>query len=462
MSDKERTSNSIIRFFKFINLAVITWIFFHVWSISYSKAIASAFYIKGELFVADLFAFLYLNLIRAYDGFQVPISRISELVYSQALAILISNIAMYVVTFLLNKGFPKVLPFVGIMVLQLLFALIWCVLIKRWYYRTHSAKHSILIYDYPTNLDLYLKEGTESRVFSIDRKINVSEYYDDPAMIETYDTVFMAGVSSHDRNIVLKHCVDRNIPVYLVPRIGDVLMYSSREVHMLHLPIMAINGYSPTWEYLTMKRLIDIVMSLFLIILLSPVFLITAAVIRSYDGGPVLYKQTRLTQNGKRFSMIKFRSMVENAEDRSGAVLSSGESDDRITRPGRVIRRFRIDELPQLFNILKGDMTIVGPRPERPEIAEEYEKILPEFRLRLKAKAGLTGYAQVYGKYNTTPYDKLQMDLLYLSHPNIVQDIRIIFATVKTILKHDSTEGVETGQTTAMPSGRSDTGEDLK
>ena len=136
MSDKERTSNSIIRFFKFINLAVITWIFFHVWSISYSKAIASAFYIKGELFVAALFAFLYLNLIRAYDGFQVPISRISELVYSQALAILISNIAMYVVTFLLNKGFPKVLPFVGIMVLQLLFALIWCVLIKRWYYRT--------------------------------------------------------------------------------------------------------------------------------------------------------------------------------------------------------------------------------------------------------------------------------------------------------------------------------------
>ena len=141
--------------------------------------------------------------------------------------------------------------------------------------------------------------------------------------------------------------------------------------------------------------------------------------------------------------------MRVDAERDGVARLSTGENDDRITPVGRVIRKTRIDELPQLLNIIKGDMAIVGPRPERPEIAEQYEKELPEFALRLQAKAGLTGYAQVYGKYNTTPYDKLQMDLMYIAKPSILEDFRIIFATVKILFMAESTEGVQEGQTTA-------------
>ena len=142
--------------------------------------------------------------------------------------------------------------------------------------------------------------------------------------------------------------------------------------------------------------------------------------------------------------------MKVNAEKDGVARLSSGDNDPRITPVGRFIRKVRIDELPQLFNILRGDMTIVGPRPERPSIAAEYEEVMPEFRLRLQAKAGLTGYAQVYGKYNTTPYDKLLMDLTYISHPSYLEDLRIMFATVKILFMPESTEGVAEGQTTAM------------
>jgi len=163
----------------------------------------------------------------------------------------------------------------------------------------------------------------------------------------------------------------------------------------------------------------------------------------------VLYRQSRLTKDGKEVMILKFRSMRVDAEKDGGARLSTGATDDRVTKVGRFIRKVRIDELPQLLNILKGDMSLVGPRPERPEIAAEYAETLPEFKLRLQAKAGLTGYAQVYGKYNTTPYDRLQMDLMYISNPNILEDLRIIMATIKILFLPESTEGVAQGQRTA-------------
>ena len=149
------------------------------------------------------------------------------------------------------------------------------------------------------------------------------------------------------------------------------------------------------------------------------------------DGGPAFYKQVRLTKDGKQFEILKFRSMRVDAEKDGVARLSTGDKDDRITKVGHIIRACRLDELPQLLNILKGDLSIVGPRPERPEIAAQYCEEMPEFALRLQAKAGLTGYAQVYGKYNTTPYDKLQMDLMYIAHPSLIEDLKIMLATVK-------------------------------
>ena len=176
-------------------------------------------------------------------------------------------------------------------------------------------------------------------------------------------------------------------------------------------------------------------------IITSPVMLITAVAVKLYDGGPVLYKQVRLTRHDRKFEIYKFRSMVVDAES-DGIAKLARENDDRITPVGRIIRATRIDELPQLFNILKGDMSFAGPRPERPEIMEEYCKEIPEFAFRTRVKAGLTGYAQVYGKYNTTPYDKLKLDLFYISNYSMWTDIKLILMTLKIVLKKDATEGV--------------------
>ncbi|MGN0742981.1 MAG: sugar transferase, partial [Candidatus Fimadaptatus sp.] len=211
-----------------------------------------------------------------------------------------------------------------------------------------------------------------------------------------------------------------------------------------------MDGYNPSVTYTVIKRIMDVTFSGLALLVLLPIMLVVALAIKLEDGGPVFYRQERLTQGNRRFMILKFRSMRVNAESDGVAKLSTGKSDPRITRVGRIIRALRIDELPQLLNILKGEMSIIGPRPERPEITEEYLKVYPEFSLRLLSKAGLTGYAQVYGKYNTTPEDKLRMDLMYILKPSILEDIRLMFATVKILFVPESTEGVAEGQTNAI------------
>ena len=230
----------------------------------------------------------------------------------------------------------------------------------------------------------------------------------------------------------------------MIPQIADVMMRGSEQIHMLYLPILKNQRYKPSAEYVIMKRAMDIVMSGLALVILSPVFLITTIAVKS-DGGPAFYRQKRLTKDGKVFEILKFRSMCVDAEKYSGAVLSAGENDPRITKVGRMIRACRIDELPQLINILRGDMSLVGPRPERPEIQREIEKEIPEFGLRLQVKAGLTAYAQVYAKYNTTFYDKLLMDLMYISKPSILEDLTLILATLRILTSKESTEGVGEG-----------------
>ena len=223
--------------------------------------------------------------------------------------------------------------------------------------------------------------------------------------MEEFDAAFLCRIHSRERNIILKHCISHKIKLFMIPRIADVMMRGSEQIHMLYLPILKTQRYKPSIEYQIIKRTMDIVVSGIATIVLSPLFLITAIAVKS-DGGPAFYKQKRLTKDGKVFEILKFRSMRVDAEKYSGAVLSAGENDPRITKVGRIIRACRLDELPQLLNILKGDMSLVGPRPERPELQKEIEKEVPEFGLRLQAKAGLTGYAQVYGKYNTTFYEQ--------------------------------------------------------
>lgn len=430
-----------VRVAKAVNPVLLTLPFAVVWFHYYASRLASPYYYWGNWVVVALFFFLYILFCRVYDGFLISINRISEIVYSQALASVISDFLLYVVICLLSKRLVNPLPLLGALAAQVLLAGVWAYCAHQWYFSKFPAKRTAVVYDVREGLERLVEEYGLEKKFNIRAALSVQEALANKEILNTMETVFLSGIHSHDRNILLKYCVGKDINVYVIPRIGDVLMSGARSMHMFHLPMLRVGRYHPSPVYLVLKRGFDILASGIATVILSPVFAVTAIAIKRYDGGPVFYKQKRLTKDGEIFEVLKFRSMRVDAEKDGVARLSTGDKDDRITPVGRVIRKVRIDELPQLLNILKGDMTICGPRPERPEIAAQYEEELPEFRLRLQAKAGLTGYAQVYGKYNTTPYDKLVMDLMYIAHPSFLQDLQIMFATVKILFMKESTEG---------------------
>ncbi len=392
-----------------------------------------------------LFLALYVVFARTYDAFAVSFQRISEVAGSQILAALISDVLLYIVICILAQRLPNVLPMAAVLAGQSIIATVWATLMHWWYFKSFPPKRSAVIYDSPRALEELISEYGLEKKFEILWVAPVEESLRDLSRLDGLETVFLSDLHSHDRNLILKYCLLHGVSTYTIPRIGDVIMSGAKHTHLFHLPILRVERHCYTPEQAILKRAFDLLVSSVALLVLSPIMLLTALAVKLCDGGPVFYRQRRLTLNGTVFEILKFRSMCVDAEKYGGAQLSSGEEDPRITPVGRVIRRFRIDELPQLLNVLKGDMSIVGPRPERPEIAEAYERDLPEFRLRLQVKAGLTGYAQVYGKYNTTPYDKLQMDLMYIANPGFLMDLSICIATVKVLFLPESTEGF-TGQ----------------
>ena len=439
-----------LRFIKLINLLCMVAAFGVTWFFYYKYQMFRGFYFWGDVAVVAIFAVLYFYFCKTYDAFVISHYRIFDIIASQTLALLFTNGLMYAITVLLCKHFPNPFPLLLCFVDQISISIIWSCIAHWTYFKWFPAQKTIIVYDRRRGMQDLIEEYGLAKKFDVKKTASVEECLNDLSMIDDMEVVFLSGIHSHDRNFILKYCLYEKKQVYVIPRIGDVIMSSAWQVHMFHLPMMRVQRYNPRPGYLFLKRTFDIVSSLLGLIVLSPVFLVTAIAIKATDKGPVFYKQERLTKNGKRFMIHKFRSMRVDAEKDGVARLSSGENDDRITPVGRFIRKCRIDELPQLIDILAGNLSVVGPRPERPEIAEEYMKDIPEFQLRLQAKAGLTGYAQVYGKYNTTPYDKLQMDLMYIAHPSFAEDIRICFATFKILFTSESTEGIQAGQTTAM------------
>ena len=426
----------MLRIVKILNVLMIELPFAACWFLYYSNQTYARFGWKGNLSVLGLFFVLYIALGKVYDAFLMSMQRDSELVYGQILGAMATDGILYIVICLMSAEFCNLLPGIAAIVGQLAMAAIWASCAHKWYYKTFPPQKTAVIYD--------VRHGMEKLI----NEYGLSQKYDVRMTLCVY-SARTSGVHSHERNIILKYCVGQGINMFVIPRVGDVIMSGARPMHMFHLPMLRVGRYMASPEFLFVKRAMDIVISLVALIILSPLFLITAIAVKS-DGGPAFYKQVRLTKDGKQFEILKFRSMRVDAEKDGVARLSTGDKDDRITKVGHIIRACRLDELPQLLNILKGDLSIVGPRPERPEIAAQYCEEMPEFALRLQAKAGLPGYAQVYGKYNTTPYDKLQMDLMYIAHPSLIEDLKIMLATVKILFMPESTEGISEGQTTAM------------
>ena len=461
MMDKEQRTDLYLLLVKVLLVAVDTAFFAAAWYLFYSKQLfVETFYGKGHLFVIALFVVLYVSLAKLYGGFDLTTSSASELSYGHAVAAVITAFFTYIVLWLLQRTLPNVLPLLAVMAGMILASALWSGPAVRLTNRLLPPKRTVLIYAYSEAMEngQMIINNMPWR-FALVGQLAVDG---DPARTlaelkaMNAEAVMICGVSSSVRNDIVKFCIAEKMEAYVRPNIGDYLINGAKTMQMCSLPVMLCQRCSPSVWYLVVKRGMDIVLSLAALVILSPLMLVTAAAIKLYDGGPVFYKQIRLTKDRKEFYVYKFRSMRVDAE-KDGVARLASQGDDRITPVGKVIRSLRIDELPQLLCILMGTMTIVGPRPERPEIAEQYEKEMPEFALRLQAKAGLTGYAQVYGKYNTSPYNKLQMDLQYIGSMGLVTDLKIIFATIKVLFVPESTEGVAQGQTT-RPAGERDDG----
>lgn len=391
--------------------------------------------------------------IRTYNAYLLGYSRIRRLAFSQCLAHLFSVVFIYIVVSMAWNHWISPIWFFPLIVVDVILDIAWSYWGNWLFFRLNPKKKTILIYRSKQDKRRFgtiVGKPTE-RLYKITSELQYDgTFHELKPKLAGYEAVFVAGVNSRCRNGILKYCKEEGIPGFFLPHVGDVIMQEAMHVQAFDSPVMFVTRSSPKPEYRIAKRLFDIVVSLVWLVILSPVMVLTALAVHLYDGGPALYKQVRMTRGGRLFKILKFRSMRVDAEKDGKARLSSGENDDRITPIGRTIRKCRLDELPQLINILKGDMSFVGPRPERPEIAGQYYEMIPDFKLRLQVKAGLTGYAQVYGKYNIDPYEKLQFDLLYINNMSILTDLELMFATVAILFLPESTEGVGKGQTTAM------------
>lgn len=431
----------VVRFFAGIFLiAIESGIFMCVWIYCYNEHMEMPYQRMGHYFLAAVYAVILYVFSSMYGSLRLGYLRNAELIYTHTLATICANAVSYIPIVLLVKHFRSIMPLVFMTGGQFCIIAAWGYVANGLYRRLYPPRKVIMIYGERPVAALMNKINSRADCFEIGECIKVQENIDIlKDKIMRYQGVVICDLPSQVRNELLKFCYAHSVRVYSTPKISDIIIRSAESMHYFDTPLLLSRNDGLTIEQAAIKRTMDIGISLVMLIVTAPIFLITSLAIKIYDKGPVFFSQERCTKDGRIFSIRKFRSMIVDAE-RKGAVPAT-EKDPRITPVGEIIRKLRIDELPQLLNVLKGDMSLVGPRPERVEHVQLYSEGIPEFTYRLKVKGGLTGYAQVYGKYNTTAYDKLKMDLMYIQNYSLLLDIEILFKTVKILFEKESTEG---------------------
>lgn len=431
---------------KLILLTILTLMFEWEWMRHLNVLRVNSFQGKGNYLSIVVYVFIVVLFFHALGGFKIGYFKAYNVVLSQILAVMLANVVETVIVILVI-GDMHVLKAIFASILRLSFKeiiallIVFPILIK--IFTIISPPQQILhIYGMHEN-NLPFKMGQRPDRYKIVKAISCNEEESVIwKLIDLYDAVLLNDIPSFKKNRIIKYCYAQDKRVYFTPKISDILVKGAAELNLFDAPLYYCRNCDMLWWQKGLKRLIDIIISTIGIIVTSPIMLITGIFIYAYDKGPILFKQRRCTIHEKEFYIYKFRSMIVDAESDGVARLMT-ESDSRITPVGAFIRKTRIDELPQFFNVLKGDMSIVGPRPERPELIQKYCEKFPEFHYRTKVKAGLTGYAQVYGKYNTTSYDKLRLDLMYIQKYSIMLDLQLILLTLKVIFIKESTEGVQ-------------------
>lgn len=436
-----------LKWIKFICACGVIIPFSYVWLLFYNDFAFQTWWMQGALVSILIYTILYLMLARLYEAFYMETCQIGELVFSQVLALGMADVFLYIECCLVYGGAVSLLPGIAAFAVQSLFAGILVFYGKQ--YLLHRVKPYKTLLISRTLRRSQADKFQNKLVSRLHYLFDVQDIYycaqnqkDFPLdKIDAFEVVLMYEVPANLRSRIFAYCIEKQKLIYVTPRVDDIFLSGFENSHVLDTPLMRyVVSVKGRREGYWSKRLWDILLSLILLVLFSPFMLLTAAGIRLEDGGPVFFRQKRCTLHGREFDILKFRSMVVGAEQ-MGEVIPCKTGDARVTRVGRIIRATRLDELPQLFNILKGDMSIVGPRPERIEHVSKYTQEVAEFSARLQVRGGLTGYAQVFGKYNTTAEDKLKMDLMYIENMSLWMDMKILFLTVKTMFIPESTEG---------------------
>ena len=384
-------------------------------------------------------------LTSIYGSYDVGIRKSRPIITSVTLTTLINDVSSYLLLNIMNRNDDNnktfKIEFIGIFMCIVIIHIIWITLLTRagngFYFLVNEPEDTLVVLN-----DMSQEEFMRRIVGVFHKRYRITQVIEDTSPlveeeISKSKTVFLYNLPMVRRMELIDLCFRKKKNVYFNPQIYDILIQTSMQSLFDDVTFLASRQNTMTFEQRIIKRLMDIGVSLFALIITSPIFVIAGIMIKLNDGGPVFFRQKRATINGNTFTIYKFRTMKTDSGNRSVT-----QDDDRITSVGKVLRKYRLDELPQFINILKGEMSLVGPRPEMLENVEKYTSQMPEFRYRLRMKAGLTGYAQIVGKYNTTPADKLVLDLYYIETFSILRDISLLFQTVLVLLKaDDSTEG---------------------
>lgn len=407
---------------------------------------------KAMIVICILYCVVFFCCLQFTEGMSIGKRRILDLIFGFFSSSLCVNVASAILCEIFVDTYRKLILGLGVLLifLQSLIGMIWIIACHRQYEKFQFCKEAIFIYGSREDAREYVQvNNTINRYFKISRSISYTLGLEQILEeIRESGVVFLGDIPVDIRNVILKFCMAGKIECCSIPKISDIYIQNAKVLQLndkllLQYPPLSIDG-----EHGAVKRCMDVIFSLLMLICTSPIMLIIAILIKLEDGGPVIYTQDRVTLNGRPFRMYKFRSMYVNAE-KDGARLAR-KNDDRITRVGKVIRNLHFDELPQLVNVLRGEMSMVGPRPERQEFIDAYSRHIPEFQERLKVKAGLTGYAQVYGRYNSEPEDKIKYDLYYIYNYSFWLDLKLLILTVRILFQKENTEGVDADQINAL------------
>ena len=439
MNLKLKYKNTIIYFYKITFYIALYLIFMGAYSLRYQGLTSLT---RTLIITTSAYVMGTMLLNQVYGNFEIGIKKSKPVVFSTLINAIITDVLVLIVLKIMgvhdaNLFSVELLILFAVIVMQALVIYFGTYIGNDLFFKLHKPEKTIILHrdsEYLKKIVHFIKKHR--------KQYELVNVVDDPNLVDVnfnkITKIVALNLSSEELAYILELCYINNIHLMYNTEIHNVFLGSKSPFVIDDVLMYEYSPIKVSVGQALFKRLLDMILSAFAIIVLSPVFILVAILIKLDDGGEVFFTQERVSIEGSVFKIVKFRSMKENSGDRPACV-----GDTRITHIGHNLRRFRVDELPQLFNIFLGDMSIVGPRPESVALNKEITERLPEFKYRLKAKAGLTGYAQIFGKYNTDSKSKLLLDIQYIENFSILNDIKLMLQTIIVFFKKDSTEGFQ-------------------